>query len=78
MKRLNQKVKLANTIYLTTDVLVCESNNHTVFRGVVFVLVLDDKTATSKVVSFTFTTPAEFNLEPLEIGFVFHNFDKSL
>lgn len=69
---------LKSRYYLATDILVGETDNHTVLRSVVLVLVLNDKAATSEVVSPSLTTPAELDLETLEVGLVLDNFDKTL
>ena len=63
---------------LATDVFVRKSNNHTVLRRVVLVLVLYNKTTTSIVVGLSLTTPAELDLKPLEVSLVLDNFNKSL
>ena len=53
-------------------------DNHAVLRGVVLVLVLDDKTLAGVVVGLALSAPAELNLEALVVRLVLHQFDKSL
>lgn len=63
---------------LTSDVAVADADNQTVFRRVILVLVLENETLTSLVIGFTFTTPLEFDLVPLEVLLVLDNFDEPL
>lgn len=60
------------------NVLVGQTYNQTVLRGVVLVLVLEDQAFTGIVIGFTFTTPAEFNLITLEVLLVLDYFDETL
>lgn len=57
---------------LSNDNLVAETNNQSVLRGVVFVLVLDDEPLSGVVVCLAFPSPSVFNLEPLEVGLVLY------
>lgn len=63
---------------LATDVLVGASDNHAVLGRVVFVLGLNDETLASIVVGLTLTTPAELDLEPLEVRLAFNELDERL
>ena len=63
---------------LTCDILVGQTNDHAVLGGVVLVLVLNDKALPGVEVSFTFTAPAELDLEALKISFAFYHFDEGL
>jgi len=63
--------------YLTDDVLVGKSNDQSVLGSVVLVLILADKASSGKVVGFALATALVFDLEPLEVGLVFDNFDES-
>ncbi len=63
---------------LTDDVGVGETNNETILGGIVLVLVLDDQALASIVVSLSLTTTTVLNLETLEVGFIFDDFDKWL
>jgi len=55
---------------LADDVLVGETDDKAVLGSVVLVLVLPDKAFTGKVISLSLTTPAELDLEPLEVSLV--------
>ena len=63
---------------LTGNVFVGETHNHTIFGGIVFVLVLNYKTFPGEVISFSFTTPPELNLESLEVSFALDYLDECL
>lgn len=63
---------------LNSDVLVAQTNNQTVLRGVVFVFVLENQTLPSIVIGLALATPAELNLIALEVLFVLHNFNETL
>merc|ERR1711911_327650 len=63
--------------YLATDILVGESDNHAVFGSVEFVVGLNNQAASGIVIGFTFTAPAEFNLETLEVSLVLDNFNET-
>merc|ERR1719206_375948 len=58
---------------LAADIGVGETHDHPVLRGVVLVLVLNNKTLASEVVDLSLAPPAELDLEPLEVGFAFHH-----
>merc|ERR1719312_1679572 len=60
---------------LAGDVLVGNPDDHAVLGGVVFILVLDDKTFAGIVVGLSLTAPAELDLEPLEVSLVLDHFD---
>lgn len=64
--------------HLTSDVFVGQSNDHPVFGRVVFVLILNGQPFAGIIVSFTFTTPLEFDLVPLKVLLVLHNFHETL
>ena len=64
--------------YLATYVLIGCSNNHTIFRRIVFVLILYNQPFSCKVVGFAFTAPTKLNLEPLVIRLVFNHLYKYL
>ena len=63
---------------LATDVLVGASDDHAVLGRVVFVLGLNDETLAGIVVGLTLTTPAELDLEPLEVRLAFDELDERL
>ena len=63
---------------LTGDVLVGHTHNHTILGGIVFVLVLNNKTLSGVVIGLTLTTPLELNLESLEISFALDYLDECL
>lgn len=63
---------------LATDVLVGASDNHAVLGRVVFVLGLNDETLAGIVVCLTLATPAELDLEPLEVRLVLDDLDERL
>lgn len=66
------------TTHLTYAVFVSKTHNHTILWGVVLVFVLHDQEPPGMVISFTLATALELDLESLEVGFVFYNFDKPL
>merc|ERR1719190_315968 len=59
---------------LTADILVGRSNDHAVLRGIVFILVLYNKTFPCKVIGLSFSAPSKFDLEALEISLVLDHF----
>ena len=61
---------------LTADVGVGRSDDHSVLRSVIFILILNDETFPSIVIGLSLSPPAELHLIPLEIGFVLDDFDK--
>lgn len=63
---------------LTADILVGATHNHTILGRIVFVLVLNNKAFTGIVVGFALTTPAELDLEPLEVGLALDDFHERL
>lgn len=63
--------------YLANDVLVGESDDQSVFRCVVLVLLLYYQTATSIVIGLSLPPPSELNLKALEVRFIFYNLHKS-
>ena len=60
---------------MVSDVLVGNPHNHAVLGRVVLVLVLNHKTFAGIVVGLALAAAAELDLEPLEISFVFDNFN---
>jgi len=58
---------------LSSNVLVGESYNHAMFRRIVLILILDDKSLSRIVVRSSFPTPLELDLEPLEVRLVLHH-----
>jgi len=62
---------------LTSDVAVAQTDDETILRRIVFVLILEDKTLASLVISSSFAAPLEFDLVPLEVLLVFNDFDES-
>jgi len=74
-KSVIRKIKGSN---LAADVLVGEADNHAILWRVVLVLVLYNKATTSIVVGLSFTTPAELDLEPLEVCLILYHFNKTL
>ncbi len=48
-----EKIKILDYFYLANNIFSCETNNHTVFWGVILVLVLNDKSSSCIVISFT-------------------------
>lgn len=54
-------------MYLSNNVSVTETNDETVLRSVVLVLVLNDEALSSKVVRLAFPPPLEFDLVALEV-----------
>merc|ERR1712179_433273 len=56
-----------------TGSIVCDSHNQAVFRGVVFVLGLDNEPLASIVICLSFTPPLELDLEALEVLLVLNN-----
>ena len=63
---------------LTADVGVRLSDNHTVFGGIILVLILNDKSLSCIVIGLSLTTPAKLDLEPLEVGLALYHLDKRL
>lgn len=63
---------------LACDVFVGQTDDQTILRRVIFVLVLDNQTFTGVVVGFTFTTPLEFDLITLKVLLVLDNFNETL
>ena len=63
---------------LTADVGVGLSDNHTIFGGIILILILNDKSFPCIVIGFSFATPAKLNLEPLEVGLALYHLDKRL
>ena len=63
---------------LAADILVGNSDDHAVLGGVVLVLGLNDETLAGIVVGLTLTTPAELDLEPLEVSLALNYFDERL
>lgn len=63
---------------LTTDVLVGSTDDHAVLRGIILILVLNDKTLTGIVVGLAFTAPPELNLEALEVSLILHYLNERL
>lgn len=64
--------------YLAYNILVCKTYDKTIFRSIVFVFVLSCQTFTSIVISFSFSSPLEFDLKSLKVGLVFDDFDETL
>jgi len=64
--------------HLTNDVLVGQTDDQAVFRGVVLVFHLNDEPLTSVIVGFTLPAPLEFDLKPLEVLLVFYHFHEPL
>ena len=63
---------------LTADVGVRLSDNHTVFGGIILVLILNDKSLSCIVIGLSFTAPAKLDLEPLEVGLALYHLDKCM
>ena len=63
---------------LAGDVGVGATDDQPVLRGVVFVLVLDDKTLAGIVVGSSLAPPAELDLEPFEVRLVLHELHERL
>ena len=61
---------------LTNDISVHYTNNHSVFRCVVLIFILDYQSFPSIVVSFALSPSFEFHLVSLEVGLVLDNFNK--
>jgi len=55
---------------LTADVSVGEADDETILGHVILVLVLNDQTLASIIISLTLAASAVFNLEALEVGLV--------
>ena len=51
-------------------------NNHSVFRCVVLIFILDNQSFPSIVVSFALSPSSEFHLVSLEVGLALDNFHK--
>ena len=64
--------------YLGDDVSVGETNDDTVLGGVVFVLVLNDKTLAGIVVCLPFPPTLEFHLVAFEVRPVLHDLHERL
>jgi hypothetical protein len=62
---------------LTGDVAVAQTHNQTVLGSVILILILEDKTFASLVVSSALATPLELDLVPLEVLLVLHDFDET-
>jgi len=63
---------------LGDDVLVGETDDESVSRCVVLVLVLGYKSFSGTVVGLSLASPAVLDLEALEVGLVLLNFDEGL
>jgi hypothetical protein len=63
---------------LATDVLVGDAHDHSVLRRVVLVLGLNNQTLAGVVVGLALATPAELDLEPLEVGLALDYLDERL
>lgn len=63
---------------LADDIAVGDSDDETVFRGRVFVLVLRDQTLASVVIGLVLATPAELDLVALVVRLVLHNLHENL
>ena len=61
---------------LTNDISVRYMNNHSVFRCVVLIFILDYPSFPSIVVSFALLPSSEFHSVSLEVGLVLDNFNK--
>ena len=61
---------------LTNDISVRYTNNHSVFRCVVLIFILDSQSFPSIVVSFALSPSSELHLVSLEVGLVLDNFHK--
>lgn len=59
------------------DSLGGDSDNQSIFGGVVFILVLSDESLSGEVVGFTLSSSFEFGLESHEICFVLDELDES-
>lgn len=68
----------ARVCNLACNVSVAEAYNQTIFWCIVLVLVLENQTLPGIVISFTFTTPLEFNLIALEVLLVLNNLNETL
>lgn len=64
--------------HLAGDIRIRKPNYQPIFRRGIFVLVLHDEFLTSEIVSFTFTSPLEFDLKPFEVLLVLDNFYETL
>mmetsp|Transcript_52016 Transcript_52016/g.59410 ORF Transcript_52016/g.59410 Transcript_52016/m.59410 type:complete len:306 (-) Transcript_52016:19-936(-) len=62
---------------LADNLGVGDSDNHSVFRSVVLVLVLGAQSDTGIVVGLSFSSSSEFDLVSLVVGLVLNNFDES-
>lgn len=58
---------------LADDILVGDADDETVLGGVVLVLLLNDETLASIVISLAFAASAVLDLEALEVGLVLDN-----
>ena len=65
-------------VYLAGDVLIGKTNNQPVLRCIVLIFVLDGESLSGIVISFSLTTPLEFNLVPFKVLFVFHYLNETL
>lgn len=64
--------------YLTGDILVGESDDEAVLRGVVLIFNLDNQAFSGIVICLSLTSPLELNLEALEVRLVLDYFDEAL
>merc|ERR1719215_113081 len=62
---------------LVDDILVGDTNNHTVLGGGILVLILGHEPLTSIVVSFALSPSAVLDLVPLEVRLVLDDFDET-
>lgn len=75
----NNTVSLETSVCdLAADILVRRANNHTILGGIVFILILDDKAFAGIVVGLALTTPAELDLEPLEVSLTLYDLHEDL
>ena len=63
---------------LGDDIAVGDTHDHAVLGRIIFVLVLNHKTLAGEVVSLALATPAELDLEALEVSFVLDDFHERL
>ena len=61
---------------LTNDISVQYTDNHSVFRCVELIFILDYQLFPSIVVTFALSPSSEFHLVSLEVGLVLDNFNK--
>lgn len=62
---------------LTEDFSASNSDDESIFRGVIFSFFLGNKSFSGIVISFSFSSSSVFSLESLEICVVFIKFNKS-